>query len=325
LLVVISVIALLAMMMFPSLGNIFGVARSTQCRNRLKEIGKAVELLKAQDGHRDMKVMFWQDLLRPYLGKDKSSLVCPEHAYILAMRGEEEEEIAPRVLPLEDLVAFRVNNQHFDDLGRGTMVVKLSDANFKRAKADGWLGNSNASNHFPRAQYEDGSEDSSNPYWLCLEDYGGDQDFKDVMVEVTITGNGYLLKCQSGFTGHSNWIVTKPEHEEIQFIGSNSQPGKLEPIPIAVNGVISSYGMNVLVPETLNTPGSILVLDYHWLLASTIDAWSDFPNPENNTIPVFARHRERVNVLFADGSVRVMDPNDIDPTNSRIEQTYWLP
>jgi len=145
------------------------------------------------------------------------------------------------------------------------------------------------------------------------------------MVEVTITGNGYLLKCQSGFTGHSNWIVTKPEHEEIQFIGSNSQPGKLEPIPIAVNGVISSYGMNVLVPETLNTPGSILVLDYHWLLASTIDAWSDFPNPENNTIPVFARHRERVNVLFADGSVRVMDPNDIDPTNSRIEQTYWLP
>lgn len=326
LLVVIAVIALLAMMMFPSLGNVFGIARSTQCGNRLKEIGQAMKMMEAQEGRSELQALFWQDTISKYLGNSRECLICPEYAYILSMSGEEEEAIKPKIQKLEDLVAFRVDkgSVYYEDMGKGPQVVKLSDANYHKAIADGWLGNSDASNHMPRANYEDGSEDKSNPYWLCLEDHGGDQDFKDVMVKVTITGTGYLLEAESGYTGHRNSIVTKPDHEQIQYIGSNQQRGTLDPIPIAVSGVIASYGMNVAVPE-LNSPGSIMVLDYHWLMASSTDNWSDFPNPQNSTVPVFARHKERVNAVFVDGSVRMMDPHDIDPGNVNVAETYWLP
>jgi|GEM_PF-1445258 len=328
LLVVVAIIALLAMLMFPSLGNVFGVARSTQCSSRLKEIGKAMKLLEAQEGLGNMKAMFWQDMISPYLGKGRECLICPEYTYQMAMRGQEEEESTiPRAQPLEELVAFKVvkgGSTYYEDMGSGPMVVKLSDKNFKKAKAEGWLGNSNASNYMPRDKYEDGSEETSNPYWLCLEDHGGDQDFKDVMVEVTITGSGYLLKVQCGFTGHQNWIVSNPDHEVIQRTPSNSLPGVLEPIPIAAGGVIASYGMNVMMPE-LKIPGAIMVMDYHWLIASPTDLWSECPDPENGSIPVFARHKGRANVVFMDGSVRMMDPDDIDPDNVKVAKTYWMP
>ncbi|MBL7219232.1 MAG: type II secretion system protein [Phycisphaerae bacterium] len=328
LLVVIAVIALLAMMLFPTLGSVFGIARSTQCGNRLKEIGNAMKLLEAQEGRSEMQALFWQAAISKYLGNSKSSLICPEYSHILSLAGIEEDEIEkPAPVPLEDLVAFKVvkgGSTYYEDMGRGTMVVKLSDENWHKAIADGWLGNANSSNFMPRENYEDGSEDKANPYWLCLEDHGGDQDYKDVMVKVTITGSGYLLECQSGFTGHRNSVVKKPDYEEIQYIGSNAQPGKLDPIPIAVNGVISSYGMNTAVPQ-LNAAGAIMVMDYHWLIATPNDNWSEFPNPENSTVPIFARHKERVNVVFMDGSVRMMDPDDIDPGNNNVSETYWLP
>ena len=326
LLVVIVVIALLAMMLFPTLGSVFGIARSTRCGNRLKEIGRAMKLMEVQEGRSEMQTLFWQDAISKYLGDSKDALICPEYAYILSQRGEEEDVTAPKVLPLEELVAFRVDKGtvYYEDMGSGAWVVKLSDANFYRAKADGWLGNTDASNNFNRGKYEDGSERMSNPYWLCLEDHGGDADFKDVMVKVSITGRGYLLECESGFTGHRNSVVSKPDLTELQYIGSNRPRGELDPIPIAVNGVVASYGMNVAVPE-LNTPGSIMVMDYHWLLASSEDQWTDFPDPENSSIPVFARHKERINVVFVDGSVRMMDPHDIDPNNVKVAKTYWLP
>ena len=328
LLVVIAVIALLATMMFPSLGSVFGVARSTQCGSRLKEIGKAVKLLETQEGRTDMQAMFWQENVSKYLGDSKEGLICPEYAHILSMRGEDGNQEAPKPIPLKELVAFKVvkgGGTYYEDMGKGPMVAKLSDANFHRAQADNRLNNSSFANNFPRGSYEDGAEERSNPYWLCLEDHGGDWDYKDVMVKVSYTGNGYLLEAESGGTGHTNSIVTKPDHTELQRTGSNQARGTLQPIPVATTGIIASYGMNIAVPDTLDTPGSILVMDYHWLLASPDDHWSDYPDPENSSIPIFARHRERLNVLFVDGSVRMMDPHDIDPNNVYVERTYWLP
>jgi prepilin-type processing-associated H-X9-DG protein len=145
------------------------------------------------------------------------------------------------------------------------------------------------------------------------------------MVKVTITSTGYLLECESGFTGHQNSIMDKLTGEQIQRIYSNSPAGTLEPVPVTTAGVIASYGMNTAVPDVLDTPGAVMVLDYHWMMAAPNDIWSDYPNPFNSGVPSFARHSGRINTVFVDGSVRSMDPYDLDPKNSHVERTYWLP
>jgi prepilin-type N-terminal cleavage/methylation domain-containing protein/prepilin-type processing-associated H-X9-DG protein len=319
LLVVIAVISLLAMLMFPSLGNVFGMARTTQCSSRLKEIGKAVRLSEDREGP-ELAALIWQSVLSEYLGGDRSAMVCPEYVHLA---GEEDVEEDPPV-PLEELAAFQVNERWYDDLGEGPFVAKLSDANWNRARADGWLVESG--NNFPKGNYQDGSESTANPYWLCLEDHGNDWDQKDVMVRVTLTASGYLLEAMSGSTGHRNWIVDKPDHNELLRIPSRSALHSLEAITIATTGVVASYGMNVAVPKILGSrPGAVLVMDYHWLIASPQDTWSDYPSVENSSIPTFARHKERINVLFVDGSVKMMDPYDINPRTTTIEEAYWLP
>ncbi|MDP6633820.1 MAG: type II secretion system protein [Phycisphaerae bacterium] len=327
LLVVIGIVALLAMLTFPSLRSVFGVARSTQCSNRLKKIAEAVELARAQEGRDEIHGMVWQSVLSKYLGGDKSAMICPEYAYLLSMRlaeGEEEEE---KRMPLGDLVQFKVDNNRggvwYEDLERGPMVAKLSDENFHLARGAGWL--TERADHFPRQKYEDGSEEQSRAYWLCLEDYGNDWDMKDVMVKVTLTPSGYVLEPESGSTGHRNSIMDKLTGELLTHVKSRTARGALDPIPISTAGVVSSYGMNSMAPNILDTPGAILVLDYHWVMAAPQDIWSDYPNVNNSSIPSFARHREGINVLFVGGSVKMMNPYHIDPQRSDARQTFWMP
>ncbi|MCP4379715.1 MAG: hypothetical protein GY794_26540 [bacterium] len=49
------------------------------------------------------------------------------------------------------------------------------------------------------------------------------------------------------------------------------------------------------------------------------------PHPENKAVPVFARHRERINVVFMDGSVKMMDPHELNPDDINTEKVRWLP
>jgi len=65
------------------------------------------------------------------------------------------------------------------DADKGPRVAKLSDEQYHRAKANNWPVSA-FYNPFPfplpfpfmRTQYEDGLKENTNPYWLCLRDYG---------------------------------------------------------------------------------------------------------------------------------------------------------
>ncbi|MBT3198382.1 MAG: prepilin-type N-terminal cleavage/methylation domain-containing protein [Phycisphaerales bacterium] len=324
LLVVVAIIALLVALISPSLTSVFTVGRTTECQTRLKELAKAVTQAESAEGRDQVQPLLWQSTLAKYLDGTKTLMVCPEYAYIVGEQNIKEEP----PLPLEDLAYFKVvsgSRVFTEPMGSGPWAVKLSDANYHKAIADGWLGNSSASNNFPRTRYEDGSEKNANPYWLCLEDHGGDADFKDVMIKVTVTDAGYMLECRSGFTGHRNTIHSKIDDAELAYVKSNTTPGSLPPITVGTTGIVSSYGMNIHVPNNMDTPGSVMLMDYHILIASSDDDWSDHPNPENSSIPVFARHSGYMNVLFVDGSVQMMDPEDINPDNLDTERAYWRP
>jgi len=172
-LVVIAIMALLAVLLVPALGGVLGSVRSKQCANNLKRIAGGVRLREAA-GQDHVQALAWQEMIRDYIGGDTRCLVCTEFA-------EARQDIVNPV-PLKDLVQFKVvmdtGSVYYQDLDKGSCVVKLSDGQYQEAKANNWLGNTNTSNNFPparfppppfpRARYEDGSEEKSNPYWLCL-------------------------------------------------------------------------------------------------------------------------------------------------------------
>lgn len=329
LLVVIAIILLLATFLIPSVSTVNSIARYTQCKAHLGEIGKAVKLFEAQEGGDSLQVLKWQTMLSTYLGDTKEGMICPEYSYIQVTEGVEDVD-EPSPVPLKYLAAFRVqkaNTVYYDDLDRGAQVAKLSESNYAAARAhpNKYLGNDNSADNFPRATYEDGSEDLANTYWLCLEDYGGDWDYKDIMVRVSFTGNGYLLESSAGSTAHTNSIVDKPDHTQLQRVPRDTAFGSLPAVTVSTTGVVASYGMNMSIPDSLDRSSTVMVMDYHWVVASTSDQWADYEHPDNAAVPVFARHRQRMNAVFVDGGVKTVHPNELNPNTSAIEQVYWLP
>jgi prepilin-type processing-associated H-X9-DG protein len=89
----------------------------------------------------------------------------------------------------------------------------------------------------------------------------------------------------------------------------------------------TNYGMNANYADVAGKAGKIAVMDYHrYQVRPDADVWSDPEiDPNADGIPVFARHWKKVNVLFTDGSVSLMDPKDIDPNVPSIEDKYWNP
>jgi prepilin-type processing-associated H-X9-DG protein len=79
--------------------------------------------------------------------------------------------------------------------------------------------------------------------------------------------------------------------------------------------------MNVAVSRFVSDGSKILVLDYHRKVAHVVGA--DFRDfwPET----VAPRHNGTCNVLFVDGSTRTMIPEEMDPTDPKINNALWRP
>jgi len=82
--------------------------------------------------------------------------------------------------------------------------------------------------------------------------------------------------------------------------------------------------MNSQVGSLRSGGGKVLALDYERIVAGSTDLWADWDDDEDG-VPIFARHPGGINVLFVDGSVKTMDPSEIDPIASWIAKTYWDP
>ena len=75
-LIVISIVAILAAILFAAFSRARGIARTTVCQNNLHQIGVAMNLyVQEHDGHYP-GASGWADVLLPYI-KDKQVFVCP--------------------------------------------------------------------------------------------------------------------------------------------------------------------------------------------------------------------------------------------------------
>jgi prepilin-type N-terminal cleavage/methylation domain-containing protein/prepilin-type processing-associated H-X9-DG protein len=81
------------------------------------------------------------------------------------------------------------------------------------------------------------------------------------------------------------------------------------------------YGMNVAVSRFSSDSQKILALDYSKSIASVVGR--DYP--DNWSTDVAPRHQGTCNVLFNDGSVGSMRPNDMNPSVPALNDEWWRP
>jgi len=329
LLVVIVILGLLMAMLIPSLRGVWQRYNMTRCQSNLFHIYQAFRL-RAADEAMGVKeayaVAAWKDELQRYLENDASQFVCTETS----------EGGATPSRPITELVEFRVtfgSNTYYTQLDSGPYMLKLSVTQYDTAVAQGLLTEAadNVDTNYPwlRTYVPDG-----NPvYWLCMEDHGGDQDFKDVMTRVTDTRDGWVtVECISGTTGHTNSLMDKltdPKAVLFNIPSSSTQFSPARTVKLNVGGAgawASSYGMNENARAVGGAGGKILVMDYLRLEAKTTDLWADwFFDPAHSGVPLFARHFGQANILFSDGSVRPERPADLNPIAPTAAMKWWEP
>ena len=340
LLVVIVILGLLMAMLFPSLRGVWQRYNMTRCQTNLFHIYQAFRLRAADEAMGEARaypVAGWTTVLLPYLENDVGQLKCPE-------AWEVQSGDAEPIRPIWELVEFRTHGPggYLTQMQPGPYMLKLSVTQYNKARGMNLLGNDGAANNINTNHPEfntyvpDGQPDV---YWLCMEDYGGDQDFKDAMTRVTDNGDGTTtVESISGGTGHTNSLMDKLTGEVIFNTGSNQwsfSPGRTIEMETG-RGVESDYGMNEyaidkvvsgnLIRGVGGAGGKVLVMDYPFLVAKTTDIWTDKVfDPDQKGQPLFARHFGMANILFSDGSVHPERPEDIDLFEPTKAMKWWMP
>jgi prepilin-type N-terminal cleavage/methylation domain-containing protein/prepilin-type processing-associated H-X9-DG protein len=387
LMIVVVIIAVLVALLVPSFSQAWGVANETRCADNLHCLWHAIAMRNADQigpsWRPTIRPTIWPSQLLPYIERGAEFMICPVGGESTSGDGSGGSgggsggsgggyddggsgppaggsSNPPKYAQLSDLAEVKViasSGTYFTALEEGRWVLKLSDEQYNAAKAMNLLGNSDDAN-FIRDKFNCSYHAGSNrdAYWLCVEDHGADEDYKDVMVRVTEQSDGsFVLDVCAGSTGHTNSIVSKPDGAELLKVPSGAQglhiavkptddempgpgdpggggslPGTassswdIETTPTVV--VSTSYAMNANYHKLAGRAGKILLMDYTRYLAYVTDNWRDEKmDPRNQGTPIFARHWGRANVLYTDGSVCLEDPKDLDPAIPSIERRLWDP
>lgn len=271
-----------------------------------------------------IRVYGWPGSLLPYLENNADTLICPE------------DEDPMTALPLEEMLQahFVIGDWEYYHHLDGPFVAKMSDTQRQDIRNAGYLVHGKRLHDIYSGYVEDGNP---NVVWYCMEESvaGREQfqagaaalDFEDTQMRVTDEGDGTFslyvyvgsLHCDADFirteTGESLLFIPGSQQYHVSY--SAGPFGGLK-------GAATSYGMNSQVGSLRSGGGKVLALDYERIVAGSADFWADWDDDEDG-VPIFARHPGGINVLFVDGSVKTMDPSEIDPIASWIAKTYWDP
>jgi prepilin-type processing-associated H-X9-DG protein len=159
----------------------------------------------------------------------------------------------------------------------------------------------------------------------------------DAAVMITEKSNGWLFEslnpegdahCASDHwlckgDGGSDW-----QDEVLMRLTGDHYQNKIDD-PVFLKGSSwSSYGMNSQVPARHARSGQLLLVEYH---NSTVHVdpggnyVDDFMDTEKFLAPRHLDKRRRANMAFADGSVRWMHPDELDPENQPEGRNIWTP
>jgi prepilin-type N-terminal cleavage/methylation domain-containing protein/prepilin-type processing-associated H-X9-DG protein len=332
-LVVIAVIALLVAVLMPVLDGAFAHQRYINCAHNLGQLGVAYgTMYSSRRMNRETGIgaldSGWPKQFEPFVSGSLSVFWCP------AAGGE-------GVMKKASLDAY-YDEVYISGVYQGAMslsesaniwVWRLSQTQFDVFK--------NSPGHGQGYPYTGYKPDSNpNVYYYLLEDNawqgGGDKDFWDIIFKIETDGINYKITCVVGVTGYlHNFYVVKGGVKNIIWADCRNFNGQT----VEVKGVgVASYGINTVADQVLpGRGGKILIMDYDVITAagSPYDEtggragqlakdWQPDPNNPANG-PRFARHYRKANVLFTDGSVKLMPIAEIHPAIPRNCAQYWNP
>ena len=317
LLVVIAIIALLVALLAPNLRGMRRAANTVLCANNLKRIGEAAKQFESQAGAdrlKQLNAMQWQSQVEPYL-RDQKLFICPE---------DNPDEDSVRIPLIETAAVHAWATYNTDDyiqyLETGTFMCKLSNTQYVEA------GFVDGKRRFNPPPYQ--ADSNPDVFWFCMEDWhcagqSGDFDW-DLHIRVTDNCDGTvtLLLKQMG-TGYQFELIDLVKNEVVMVKSQMTgvPPGAEYTVIVGGQG-LTSYGINGAVGSIRHSGGKIMVIEYPWLIARSTHDWGDYES-DIPGIPIFARHRGKINVLFVDGSVKLMRPDDINPADPDTEAVYW--
>ncbi len=316
-LVVLLVISLLVSLSVPTYTITTSVAKRVGCAANQRQIGIAFSrfAMKRWDTpttdtlneEMDFRPTTWPESLSPYLGDNPRILLCPE--------SDEDNTSYPDVrvrvwwIGVRDEMLFTHypywNESDYASLDTVCHMWKVNDDFYQT----GVKGGANLPRYTPGT--------NPNLCWYLVEDIG-DDDFYDFDTRVEDKRELNFVRV----TGYhaANALAT---HAIVGPDGTVYGEGEWVVGPKDFWMPLTHFGMNSQAARFKVGTQKILLLDYADLIC---DTGSNMGVDLGYDIYIRPRHRGLVNVLFGDGSVRTMDPEEIDPMNvGDAPDRYWNP
>jgi prepilin-type N-terminal cleavage/methylation domain-containing protein/prepilin-type processing-associated H-X9-DG protein len=162
---------------------------------------------------------------------------------------------------------------------------------------------------------------NQDPYELAFEDWT-DWDWNDLSLQFRTRPSGDVTILVTGHSSAQHFDVVGPGGRVIPGLQGIGTGG------VGMKGVLParaelklSYGISNMGHRVQQHDGKVLLLEYHKAVANVVGAEATDVWQEN----VAPRHRGVCNVLFADGSVRSLAPDQIDPMVPAKHDAYWKP
>ncbi len=358
-LVVLLTIALLAALAMPVYSQQAARGRKVKCITNLAAIGQAASGYKATSNREAMAPLDaegWGPTLLPFLGNNPRALLCPDdEEYSSTGLPNVRVRIRDGGSKLYDADLFHVypfwREGSHADFNYQPAVWMMNDEEYQKFGIDhgSGFGGSNFT-YDPRVNQLPQYFPGSNPdlYWVLMEDQRGekggniavgDGSLNDLHVRILkLEGNQYectfykdpaslyvcdLLLPNGAWVNPADAAAAKEagvldEDGDIIGVGRSDTHG-----PYLLHGLGElSYGMNSYSRALLSSTQRILAIDYEHEVVDTGMAIT--PN-EGWDVLKAPRHAGETNVLWMDGHVNTMSPDEIDPEDPVNNETYWAP
>lgn len=332
LLIVLMVLSLLIAVVMPSMLRGLALARRASCSANLRHIGQAFITRQTSVGVGEVGPMSangWARVLKPYLSNNPEASICPSDE--LPRMGLPNVKLkiwsAPWISGHEPWMTDVLNFhpplwEEMDCPKPGPGLWKMNDEDYQvfRTNPEHTYAPSLLKKYTP-------GEDP-NSYWFVFEEgrqagsAGSEQDYNDFYLHVTELPSGQVKVTAEVIWLGARYALVMEDGSEIgdddNLLGADLTG------PFFLDGQRLSYGMSWRAGDLTRGQRKVVALDYEREVAhvggnsGTVDDWAETVAP---------RHLSRINVLFADGGVLTMDPDEIDPgePGSENDLRFWDP
>ncbi|MGB2821033.1 MAG: hypothetical protein WBF17_08630 [Phycisphaerae bacterium] len=307
LMVVVVMIALLLAMLLPSFNNAFSLARATVCRGNLRHISTGFATHATRQRQAGGQAAGYYPPAESFPSIPLDVLLSPET--FLCPEAEAHQAVLVVSDPLEGLL-YACRNRGFE--------IPFNDPGHQGL---GKMNLGTREGKDERGEYIEVGLDDNAPVTAAYMDRDG----HDGIIRIYINAGGKMIaKLMKYSCGERNCVtyqgeplfvspqdppgVTTPGSEQYGWLGPGASKNGME-VELKLGGRSSwcTYGMTLGADQFQALSHKILVLDYDTTVVDPL-SWDVQP-----MLQAAARHLGRLNVLFADDSVRPYGPTEIDP------------